>query len=138
MRTISFNREKKFVGCAVMFQVQCDGKLVCTLRNGESKSVSIDEEKHSIQCFADLVDFETNITRRVYSDFIDIPSGTKNLNLNLKLGTNSIKISGLDSSGNQNSGKKKRKFSLGIFLLLTLFTGIGGIIYAIVINMKKN
>lgn len=137
MRTVILKREKNFSGGAMLYQVKCDGKLVATLKNGQEKTIELDGERHGIQCFADTISLDEDVSSsRLYSELEDIPAGEDNILVSFKPGFASIKMSIETQSGeivSADKGEKpKKKFSVGVFLLLTLCTGIGGIIYAIV------
>ena len=50
---------------------------------------------------------------------------------------NPFALKGKGKTAKPKEAKPAKKFSFGIFLLLTLFTGVGGILYAIYCALKK-
>ena len=98
-RKITIVRASKFVGCAVAYQVLCDGQVVATIRNGKTITFEVDENSHIIQCCAVAPTMIMGNEFGVYggggntmSDIINIPSGSQSAELLLKSGFASLKL----------------------------------------------
>lgn len=49
MRTLTITRKKNFVGCAVQWGVKLDGRPICKIGDGETQSLPINEQAHSLE-----------------------------------------------------------------------------------------
>ena len=99
-RTVTIKREESFIGCLVVYQIICDGQLIATIRNGETKTFEINENSHTVQC---CITSPTMIFGSgdggIYgsggttiSDIVNIPRGTKSARLSVKNGFGSLKL----------------------------------------------
>ena len=100
LRKITIERASSFVGCAAVYQIICDGQVIASIRNGETKVFEIDEKSHTIQCcITSPTMIYGNGNGGVYggggttvSDVINIPSGTQSAELFVKNGFASLKL----------------------------------------------
>ena len=98
-RTVTIKRLRKFVGCALVYQVFCDGQAVATLRNGETKVFEINEMPHAIQCYATVPTMVYGNGNGIYggggplvSDLVNVSGGNHSIDLFVKNGFNSLKL----------------------------------------------
>lgn len=99
-RKITIERASSFVGCAAVYQIICDGQVIASIRNGETKVFEIDEKSHIIQCcITSPTMIYGNGTGGVYggggttvSDVVNIPSGTQSADLFVKNGFASLRL----------------------------------------------
>ena len=100
LRKISIERASSFLGCAVVYQIICDGQVIASIRNGETKVFEIDEKSHAIQCcITSPTMIYGNGNGGVYggggttvSDVVNIPSGTQSADLFVKNGLASLRL----------------------------------------------
>ena len=99
-RKVTIERASSFVGCAAVYQIICDGQVIASIRNGETKVFEIDEKSHTIQCcITSPTMIYGNGTSGVYggggttvSDVVNIPSGTQSADLFVKNGFASLRL----------------------------------------------
>ncbi len=100
MRIITVERKKSFFGCAVVYQISCDGKTVSSVRNGKTVTFEVDDNSHIIQCFSTTpTSISSDRNGNVYggggtttSDVINIPSGDQPIKLFVSQGFASLKL----------------------------------------------
>ena len=93
MGKVTIHRKKCFSGSALIFQVCCDGKVVASVRNGESTTFNIDAEEHCIQCTATTTGYIYGYNGTVSgssggtvgSDVITIPRDTSEIVLHVEM-----------------------------------------------------
>ena len=83
MRKVYITRKKKFNGCALIYQIKCDDNVVATIRNGKTVVLEVDNNAHTIQCFAESPGNEGGYFT-YYSDLINILPGTSDIKLVVK------------------------------------------------------
>ena len=99
-RKVTIERASSFIGCAAVYQIICDGQVIASIRNGETKVFEIDEKSHAIQCcITSPTMIYGNGTGGVYggggttvSDVVNIPSGTQSADLFVKNGLASLRL----------------------------------------------
>ena len=99
-RKVTIERASSFVGCAAVYQIICDGQVIASIRNGETKIFEIDEKSHTIQCcITSPTMIYGNGTGGVYggggttvSDVVNIPSGAQSADLFVKNGLASLRL----------------------------------------------
>lgn len=99
-RKITIERASSFIGCATVYQIICDGQVIASVRNGETKVFEIDEKSHIIQC---CITSPTMIYGDGYggvhggggttvSDVVNIPSGVQSAELFVKHGFGALRL----------------------------------------------
>ena len=99
-RTVTIERPTHFFGVMTLYQVMCDGKVVASLRDGETKVLEIDGNPHTIQCCSispTMIDGDYNgwvsgSGGMKVSDVISIPGGNKPVQLQVKPGFVSLTL----------------------------------------------
>lgn len=81
MRDIIVERKKQGLGEGNIWQLKVNDKVVATLRNGKSVTLSADpKKKYTIQCFYEATSF-FGCASTVISDIVNIPANSNDYKL---------------------------------------------------------
>ena len=99
MRTIKIKRKRSLVSALLPYEIICDGEVIATIRNGETKLLEMDEAPHTIQCCVTSPTVISGNNGTVYgkggtavSDVVNIPSGGQHAELFLRNGFGSLRL----------------------------------------------
>lgn len=94
-----------------------------------------DSKDETVSYFVPFYFFIYNLDGNTYTVRVNASSGKVHVFVNNPFGLATVKGGKTEGVADQ---KGKKKFSFGIFLVLTLFTGFGGLLYALVCLCKKD